>query len=77
MKKPGEQTTLYYDSDAAVVDGDIIRTVTGRRYLVLDARRSPTLPRYYLDVVVMHPDDAATSGVVHELHWYSRRRRRI
>lgn len=81
MRKPGEDTYLYYDTTLTVLPGDVIETSTGRRYLVTVATKSngPVHHnRWHLDVVVMHPDDVNPEGAtIHMLHWYSRNKKRV
>lgn len=75
MKGPGEECKLYYDTSLTVEAGDAIETSTGRRYLVVAARKSPSKThRWNLDCVVMAGGDPVP-GNVHPLYWYSRRRK--
>lgn len=55
----------------------VIETSTGRRYLVMAARKSPTKrQRWNLDVLVMSSDQINPIGTTtHMLRWYSRERK--
>lgn len=77
MRKPGEECKLYYDTTLTVEAGDVIETSTGRRYLVMAARKSPTKrQRWNLDVLVMSSDQINPIGTTtHMLRWYSRERK--
>lgn len=57
--------------------GDVLFSPTLRRYLVAEARSSPSKPgRFYLSCVIMAPDDDPPIGAraVH-FTWHSRGRR--
>lgn len=75
VKPAGAEVSLGYWSGAQVEPGDVIETAaTGRRYLVVDARRTQGRdPHWALRCLVLGPDDVA-DGVVHPLHWFPRSR---
>lgn len=78
MKPDGAIVSIYVDLRATVNPGDIIRTATGRSYLVLAARRQTRgkrRGRQHLRAVVngRSPD---VSSTVHEIRWYKRGRAR-
>lgn len=74
MKPAGEAVTITYDSPRQVVAGDVIKTTTGRRYLVNRAkRRAGRKPVWVLGCVVMAPTDPNPVGaVIHPLVWVPR-----
>jgi hypothetical protein len=66
---------LHYDSAVPVVEGDYIRTGTGRTYLVQAVRvqqRGKHAGRQHLTTVVMEPCHDTGDATVHLLHWYRR-----
>jgi hypothetical protein len=74
---PGSSCSLYVDTPAEIVEGDLIRTRAGSCYVVDRARRSPSRPgRWLLRVTRLERDSvqAGDPGVT-TLRWYPRRRR--
>lgn len=83
-KLAGEPARLTYDTTADVVEGDVIETGTGRRYLVRSSRRvrrrygstwhdGQLVHRYALDTEVLPADHQLDDDdVVHPLVWWRR-----
>lgn len=75
--QPYTPCSLYYDSPRKVAEGDYIQTPTGTSYFVTAVRPSPTMKHRKNLKCLRWPKDAIPAGaVVHELHWYSRDKRR-
>lgn len=82
MKQPGEPAQLYYDLplDDTPVEGDVVETSTGRRYLIVELRAVKSLHRrargecrWMLQTVVMEPSaPVPADATVWPLHWYRR-----
>lgn len=78
MKAAGERALLYYDSTNRVLEGDYIRTQTGRTYLVDVVRIQQAgkhAGRQHLVCTVM-PDghDPEPDARVLPIAWYPRKR---
>lgn len=74
----GAEVGLTFDTVRQVVEGDVIRTASGRSYLVSGVRRQNTgryVGRWHLRCVVIRPEDVPDDAVVHGLNWYPRERR--
>lgn len=76
---PGEQVRITYDTHEEVDAGDALVALSGRTYLVLEARRvtrgKHVGHRWRLELLVAEPPVPA--GVrVHTLVWNPRKRRR-
>ena len=74
---PGAIVSLYLDSIARVELDDIIRTQTGRRYLVVAIRiqqRGKHRGRQHLRAVVLAADDSVVcpDATIHDIRWYAR-----
>lgn len=73
----GSIVSLYVDLVAPVELDDIIRTQTGRRYLVIAVRVQELgkhRGRQHLRVVVLAPDDSVScpDATIHDIRWYAR-----
>lgn len=71
----GAQVGIYYDGFADVEIGDIIRTPTGRCYLVDTNRiqqRGMHIGRQHLRCTVIAETDVPADAEVHPIHWYPR-----
>lgn len=79
MKAPGEPAKLYMDTTMRILEGDYIRTQTGRTYLVTAVRvqlRGKHEGRQHLQTVVMAKDhEVEKDARVIPIHWYVRRRK--
>lgn len=79
VKAPGEPAHIGYWTDETVDAGHVIETSTGRRYLVMDCRRTGGRnPHWECETIVMHPEEALPAGaVVHYLEWFPRKARTL
>lgn len=79
MKAPsGSLVSLYYDSPRDVVAGDVLRTPTGRMYLLWSVRRQTRglhIGRWHLKAIVIGVDELPAGARVHPIYWYRRRKR--
>jgi hypothetical protein len=74
----GSVVSLYFDSRHPIDEGDVLRTATGRRYLILSHRvqeRGKRAGRHHLTCLVMRPGDTS-EGRTFPIYWYGRNRRR-
>jgi hypothetical protein len=75
----GTEVGLYVDLVARVQVGHVIRTGTGRRYVIDSVRvqeRGEHKGRQHLRVVVLAKDAEVPPGTtVHQIYWYSRGKR--
>lgn len=75
----GAEVRLFYDAlDREVMVGDVIRTGTGRCYLVLGIRRQTRgqhVGRWHTRCAVISPEDVPEDAVIHPVTWYRRPRR--
>lgn len=77
---PGAEVGLYWDGAGPIDVGDeLVTTGTGRRYLIVAARRQTRgahLGRWHLRAVVLAPDAPRDPDArVHRVAWYRRTRR--
>jgi len=76
MKPAGAIVSIYYDARVDLVDGDALRTPTGRTYVVMASRRQQRgkhRGRWHLRCLVLDRDDQPPPGAtVHPIHWYRR-----
>lgn len=70
MKRPGEPTTLtlLWWHGEPPVPGDVLKTKTGRRYLILEQKGRRQM------CVVMRPEERST-GLTFDFEWAKRERR--
>lgn len=71
----GAEVGLHYDSSCTVAKSDVIRTGTGRCYLITAVRRQEQgihAGRWHLRAVVIDPDNVPNDAIVHPLWWYRR-----
>lgn len=77
-RPPGSEVGLYFDSPVHVlVDGDYLRTPSGRLYEVLDVRvqqRGIHVGRQHLRCLVITADQVTDPSRVFAIHWYPRRK---
>jgi hypothetical protein len=79
-KRPGDTCRLTMDTGDdpwGLDEGDVLYSPTGRRYLILEARRSPSIRgRFYLSALVMAPEDDPPLGArAMHFSWHSRGKR--
>lgn len=76
MKAEWEQAALFYDTPNEVVEGDYLRTGTGRLYLITEVRVQQAgkhAGRYHLKTTVMPSDRVIEpDAAVHTVNWYPR-----
>lgn len=75
-RRVGDPVKLYYDSDAVIDVGDVLRTPTGTTYLIQTIRVSPSIPhRRYLGCVRWTGEKVGRKATIHPLIWYARKRK--
>lgn len=82
-KRLGTFCELFYDTDAEVRDGDVVRTTAREpsHYRVVCARRVSERTKHYpyrwnLECVRIGPEDVLEEDRVHPLCWYQRKKRK-
>jgi hypothetical protein len=79
-KPPGSVVSIYWDGWEDAVEGDLLRSATGRTYRIVGVRvqqRGKHVGRQHLTCVVQEPDFEPVDGEkVHMIVWYSRNKKR-
>jgi hypothetical protein len=74
MKAPvGALVQIGYDTPDPVAPGDVLKTTTGRCYIIIEARqqiRGIHAGRWHLQTVVI--DQIPDGALIHPIEWYRR-----
>lgn len=71
----GANVGIYMDTSRDIASGDVIRTRSGRYYLVdvvREQQRGIHVGRKHMRVVVIDARDVPDDAVIHPLLWYRR-----